>query len=340
MVNEQSNRQIILDHRPSGYPTSETFKMITTDIPPLRDGQVLIRTGWLSVDPYMRGRISDARSYTPPHPVGVTMPGGTVGKIVVSQNDSYPVGSFVSAPAGWQDYYISNGNNLRVLDPKLAPISTALGILGMPGLTAYHGLYEIGKPQVGETLVVSGASGAVGAVVGQFGKLSGCKVIGIAGRREKVNYLSDELGFDAVINYKTDSVADHLKDACPDGVDIYFDNVGGPITDAVMENLTYRARIIICGQISQYNLEEPDLGPRNLRQILTNQATIEGFIVGRFSDRADAARSRLTQLLLDGKLQYMEDIVEGLENAPDAFMGLFQGKNFGKMLVQVSSEKD
>ncbi len=340
MLNEQSNRQIILEERPSGYPTSETFRMINSEIPAIEAGQVLIRTVWLSVDPYMRGRISDAPSYTPPHPVGYTMPGGTVGKIVVSQNANLPVGTFVSAPAGWQDYYISNGNNLRVLDPKLAPISTALGILGMPGLTAYHGLFEIGKPQPGETVVVSGASGAVGAVVGQLAKISGCRVIGIAGSQEKVNYLSDTLGFDAVINYKTDSVPDQLKSSCPDGVDIYFDNVGGYITDAVMANITYRSRIIICGQISQYNLEEPDLGPRNLRQILTNQATMEGFIVGRFADKAEAARSRLTTLLLDGKLKYMEDIVKGLENAPDAFMGLFHGKNFGKMLVQVSSETD
>jgi len=340
MLNEQVNRQIILDSRPTGYPTSSNFRMLESNIPSPKEGQVLIRTIWLSVDPYMRGRISDAPSYTPPHPVGVTMPGGTVGKVVVSLNAKFPVGTFVSISSGWQDYSISDGSNVRIVDPASVPISTALGILGMPGLTAYHGLFEIGRPQAGETVVVSGASGAVGAIVGQLAKLAGCRVIGIAGSDAKIRYLLDELGFDSVINYKAESVEDQLKDSCPQGIDVYFNNVGGSITDAAMDNLAYKARIIICGQISQYNLQEPDLGPRNLRQLLVNQASMEGFIVGRFADKSESARQRLTDLLMQGKLKYMEDIVNGLENAPEAFMGLFHGNNFGKMLVRVSSDID
>ena len=340
MANERINRQVILRSRPQGYPTGDNFEIIEAEIPVPGEGEVLVRTLWLSVDPYMRGRISDAPSYTPPHPVGRTMPGGTVGKVVVSRNNAFPVGTFVEVSAGWQDYLVSSGRNLRVLDERDAPLSTAVGVLGMPGLTAYHGLFEIGKPLPGETLVVSGASGAVGAIVGQLGKLAGCTVVGIAGSDEKVRYLAQELGFDGVINYKTENVGSAIRQHCPNGVDVYFDNVGGDITDIVMENLAFRARMIICGQISQYNLEEPELGPRNLRQLLVHQASVEGFIVGRFADRAEVARARLTQLVKQGKIFYREDVVNGLENAPDAFMGLFEGKNFGKMLIKVSPENE
>ena len=340
MVSEQVNRQVILNSRPQGYPTDDNFKMLEGEIPVPGDGQVLVRTIWLSVDPYMRGRMSDAPSYTPPHPVGRAMPGGAVGKVVVSRNSAFPVGTLVEVAAGWQDYLVSSGRNLRKLDSSQAPISTALGVLGMPGLTAYHGLFEIGKPQPGETLLVSGASGAVGAVVGQLGKIAGCRVVGIAGSQEKVDYLEKDLGFDGVINYKTADVESAIQEQCPNGIDVYFDNVGGAITDVAMENLAFRARMIICGQISQYNLEEPDLGPRNLRQLLVQQASAEGFIVGRFADKAEVARARLTELVREGKISYREHIVEGLENAPSAFMGLFSGANFGKMLVRVSSENE
>ena len=340
MVSEQVNRQVILNSRPQGYPTNDNFKILEGEIPVPADGQVLVRTIWLSVDPYMRGRMSDAPSYTPPHPVGRAMPGGTVGKVVVSRNSAFPVGTLVEVAAGWQDYLVSSGRNLRKLDSSQAPISTALGVLGMPGLTAYHGLFEIGKPQPGETLLVSGASGAVGAVVGQLGKIVGCRVVGIAGSQEKVDYLERDLGFDGVINYKTADLESAIQQQCPNGIDVYFDNVGGAITDVAMENLAFRARMIICGQISQYNLEEPDLGPRNLRQLLVHQASAEGFIVGRFADKAEVARARLTGLVREGKISYREHIVDGLENAPSAFMGLFSGANFGKMLVRVSSENE
>jgi len=261
-----------------------------------------------------------------------------VGKVVVSRRSDTPVGLIVEAPAGWQDYILSDGRGLRPIDPTAAPISTALGVLGMPGLTAYHGLFEIGRPQTGETVVVSAASGAVGAIVGQLASLAGCRVVGIAGTEEKVKYLLEDLGFDAAINYKHKSVRAKLAEYCPNGVDVYFDNVGGDITDAVLEALADRARVVICGQISQYNLPEPEVGQRNLWQVLTHQATIEGFMVGRFANRAEAARGRLTRLLQEGLLKYKEDVVDGLENAPKAFVGMMQGENFGKLLVRISED--
>jgi NADPH-dependent curcumin reductase CurA len=335
---EEVNRQVVLASRPSGYPTEDNFRVMEAAVPELREGQVLVRTLWLSLDPYMRGRMGDGPSYAAPHPIGQTMPGATVGKVVASRRADTPVGLMVEAPTGWQDYLVLDGRALRRLDPAAAPLSTALGVLGMPGLTAYHGLFEIGRPQIGETAVVSAAAGAVGAVVGQLAKLAGCRVVGIAGTETKVSYLVEELGFDAAINYKTEPLRQKLAAACPRGVDVYFDNVGGAVTDAVMEVLADRARVVICGQISQYNLEEPDDGPRNLRQLLIHQATMEGFLVGRFANRADAARERLTRLVQEGKLRYKEDVMQGLENAPRALIGMMRGENFGKQLVRVADE--
>ncbi len=333
-MQEQVNRQIILASHPSGYPTEDSFRMVEAAVPVPEDRQVLVRTMWLSLDPYMRSRMRE----TVPHAIGQPMPGSTVGKVVVSRRSDTPVGLIVEAPAGWQDYILSDGRGLRPIDPTAAPISTALGVLGMPGLTAYHGLFEIGRPQTGETVVVSAASGAVGAIVGQLASLAGCRVVGIAGTEEKVKYLLEDLGFDAAINYKHKSVRAKLAEYCPNGVDVYFDNVGGDITDAVLEALADRARVVICGQISQYNLPEPEVGQRNLWQVLTHQATIEGFMVGRFANRAEAARGRLTRLLQEGLLKYKEDVVDGLENAPKAFVGMMQGENFGKLLVRISED--
>lgn len=338
---ELINRRVILSKRPRGYPTPEDFQIVKSEIPEIRDGEILIRTIWMSLDPYMRGRVREAgitRGGPVPHPVGDTMPGGTVGKVVSSRNPRIPVGTFVDSQAGWQDYIVSNGRGLRQINPETAPLSTSLGILGMPGLTAYHGLFEIGRPQVGETLVVSAASGAVGAVVGQLGKLAGCKVVGIAGTNEKVNYVTSELGFDAGINYRTDDIEKALAKHCPDGVDIYFDNVGGTISDTVIDNIADRGKVIVCGQISQYNLPGQESGPRNLWQFLRKQATIEGFNVGRYADRAEIARKRLTSLVQQGMLKYKEDVIEGLENAPAAFIGLMKGENFGKLLIRVSKD--
>ena len=340
-MREESNRQIVLKSRPAGYPDLDNFELIHSDIPDIKEGELLVRTLWMSLDPYMRGRIKESSQLglgSTAHPIGQTMPGGTVGRVVLSKNPSIPTGSFVESPSGWQDYSVSNGRNLRLLNPESAPLSTALGILGMPGLTAYHGLFEIGKPQVGETLVVSAGSGAVGAVVGQLGKLAGCRVIGIAGTDEKVNYMTKDLEFDAGINYKEESVEQKLSEHCPHGVDIYFDNVGGSISDAAIDLIADRGRVIVCGQISQYNLPEQDNGPRNLWQLLRHQATIEGFTVGRYANRSDVARERLTRLVQQNKLRYKEDVIEGLEDAPSAFIGMMNGQNFGKLLIKVSDE--
>ena len=233
---------------------------------------------------------------------------------------------------------MSEGQNLRRLDPKPAPISTALGILGMPGLTAYFGLFEIGRPEPGDTVVVSAASGAVGAVVGQLAKMAGCRVVGIAGTAAKIDYIVNELGFDQGVNYRDEEFPDRLAGACPEGVNVYFDNVGGEVSDAVFELLADRARVALCGQISQYNLEAPDLGPRNLRSLVGKQVKVEGFLVSRFANRAEMARQRLTRWLLEGKLKYREDVVEGLWNAPNALIGMMHGSNFGKLLIKVSEE--
>ncbi len=335
---EGVNRQVVLAARPVGYPTEEDFEVRDAPMPALGERQVLVRNLWLSLDPYQRGRMSDAPSYTASTEIGEVMTGGTVGRIVASNSADYATGEIVHGQLGWQDYAVSNGNNLRRLDPSAAPISTALGVLGMPGLTAYFGLFEVGRPKPGDTVVVSAASGAVGAVVGQLARMAGCRVVGTAGTQQKVDYITQELGFDAGINYKTEDVRARLEETCPYGVDVYFDNVGGFVTDAVMEVLAYRARIAICGQMSQYNLETPDTGPRNLRNLLMRQATMEGFIVGRFVDRNEEALRRLTAWVRDGRLKYKEDVVDGLENAPRAFMGLMRGENFGKLLVRVSEE--
>ena len=335
---EGVNRQIVLAARPVGYPQEQDFQLRDAPMPALGERQVLVRNLWLSLDPYMRGRMSDVPSYTASVEIGDVMVGGTVGRIVASNSRDFATGEIVQGQIGWQDYAVSNGTNLRKLDPSQAPISTALGVLGMPGLTAYFGLFEVCRPKPGDTVVVSAASGAVGAVVGQLAKMAGCRVVGTAGTQEKIDYIVLELGFDAGINYRTEDVRARLEAECMDGIDVYFDNVGGFVTDAVMELLAYRARIAICGQMSQYNLETPDNGPRNLRSLLTKQATMEGFIVGRFADRNEEALRRLTRWVKEGRLKYKEDVVDGLQNAPRAFMGLMRGENFGKQLIRVSEE--
>ena len=330
------NRQVTLAARPEGYPKPGDFKLVEGQVPEPRHGQILVRTLWLSLDPYQRGRMSAARSYAASVDIGAPIIGGIVGRVERSENARFAAGDIVEGWLGWQDYALSDGHDLRKVDPALAPIQTALGVLGMPGMTAYFGLLEIGRPRPGDTVVVSAASGAVGSLVGQIAKLMGCRVVGTAGRDDKVDYLTKELGFDAAINYKTANLDDALAAACPDGVDVYFDNVGGDVTEAVMRNLARFARIAICGQISQYNLTQPDVGPRNLRFLLVKQARMEGFLVFRFADRYDEARARLARWIKDGRIKYREDVVEGLENAPAAFIGLMRGENFGKLLVRVA----
>jgi hypothetical protein len=336
-----SNRQIVLVSRPQGEPAPENFKLVETPIPAIGEGQILLKTKYLSLDPYMRGRMSDARSYVPPFAVGEPLGGGTVSEVVASDNPKFAVGDLVLAFGGWQDYAVSDGKGLRKLDLALAPISTALGVLGMPGLTAYTGLSNIGQPKEGETLVVAAAAGPVGSAVGQIAKIKGCRVVGIAGGAEKTNYLTKELGFDAAIDHRSPTLKDQLKAACPHGIDIYFENVGGAVWDAVFPLLNTFARVPICGLVATYNAtsvpEGPDRLPGLMRATLTKRLRIQGFIVFDHAEQTPEFLRDMSSWIREGKVKYREDIVEGLENAPQDFIGLLRGANFGKLLVKVSS---
>ena len=330
------NRKFTLAARPVGYPKPSDFDLVTEPIPVPKDGEVLVHTNYLSVDPYMRGRMNDRASYAPNVQIGEVMVGTVVGEVVASKNPDFQVGDIATGGLGWQEYGVSDGNNLRKVDPTLAPISTALGILGMPGLTAYFGLLEICNPQAGETVFVSAAAGAVGSLVGQIAKIKGCCAVGSAGSDEKVDYVVDELGFDAAFNYKTtEDYGTQLAELCPDGIDAYFDNVGGAITDAVFPLINVKARISICGQISQYNLENPEQGPRFLWHLIVKRAKIQGFLVFEFADKHDDGLRQMAEWIQSGKLKYREEITEGFENAPTAFIGMLKGSNIGKQLVKV-----
>ena len=331
------NRQITLASRPVGYPKLSDFKLVESPIPVPKEGQILVRTLYLSLDPYQRGRMSDAPSYAKPVQIGEVMIGEIVGKVIESHHPEFKEGEIIAGYLGWQEYAVSDGKGLRKVDPTLAPISTALGVLGMPGMTAYFGLLDLGKPQPGETVFVSGAAGAVGSIVGQIAKIKGCRVVGSAGDDTKIDFLIKELGFDAAFNYKT--VSDYyekLKELCPNGIDIYFDNVGGPLTDAVFRWINVKARIVICGQIHDYNLEKPELGPRFLRQLIIKRARVEGFLVFDYADRYGEALQQLAEWFKAGKLKYRETLAEGIENAPQAFISMLKGGNIGKQLVKVS----
>jgi len=333
------NRQIVLAARPSGMPKEADFRLVETPIPEPGPGQILVRALYLSLDPYMRGRMAEGPSYAPSVAIGEVMVGGTVGRVVASQNPAFAVGDVVEERLGWQEYAVSSGQGARKIDPAVAPISTALGVLGMPGMTAYFGLLEVGQPKPGETVVVSAAAGAVGALVGQIAKLRGCWAVGLAGSDDKVRYLTQDLGFDAGINYRTAADLDAaLVSACPRGIDVYFDNVGGRITEAVSRHVNLFARFSVCGLISQYNLEKPELAPRNERFVLVNRVRIQGFIVSDFGARWGEGLREMTGWLRAGKLRYREDIADGLERAPAAFIGLLQGKNLGKQLVRLAPD--
>jgi NADPH-dependent curcumin reductase CurA len=330
------NRVFKLAARPVGLPKESDFSLVDANMPVVADGQVLVKTAYLSVDPYMRGRITGVRTYAEPVNVGDVMAGGAVGQVVESRSTALAPGDFVLGQWGWREYVAVDGANLRKLDPKLAPVSTALGVLGMPGMTAYFGFLDICQPKPGETVVVSGAAGAVGSLVGQIAKIKGCRAIGIAGADSKIGCCVNELGFDGAFNYKTtpDYTA-KLKELCPKGIDCYFDNVGGAITDAVFPLMNVFGRISICGQISQYNLEKPEPGPRLLSQVLVKQLKVEGFIVVRFQNRWAEGITQMAQWLREGKLKHREDVVEGFQNTTKAFIGMLQGENTGKMLVKV-----
>ena len=333
-----SNTRIVLASHPAGEPTEADFRIETVPVPDPDDGQVLIRTIYLSLDPYMRGRMQAGPSYATALEIGEVMTGGVVGEVVASNTSEFSAGTIVNTHLGWQAFGVADPGDLRRVDPKLAPISTALGVLGMPGTTAYFGLLEIGQPRPGETVVVSAASGAVGALVGQIAKIKDCRVVGIAGSEAKCAYIMDELGLDATINYKIQNVEDALAETCPDGIDVYFDNVGGATGDAVLKHINTGARISVCGAISEYNNIEPELGPRAGRILLTKQARMEGFLMFQFDDRHEDGRRQMAEWIGQDRIKYREDFVDGLENAPRAFIGLFRGENFGKLIVRVGND--
>lgn len=330
------NRKIVLKSRPVGMPTAANFEMSEVSVPVIQEGELLLKSKFVSVDPYMRGRMSDAKSYTPPFQVGEPIVGGVVAEVIESKNPDFKVGEDVIGMFPWQKIFTVPGNIANKVDANLAPLGYYLGILGMPGLTAYFGLLDIGKPQKGETVVVSGAAGAVGVVVGQIAKIQGCRVVGIAGDDQKTAYLKDELGFDEVINYKTvPDIAKAIETACPSGVDVYFDNVGGEISDAVVAQINNNARIVICGQISLYNATSQPVGPRIQPTLLKKSALMQGFIVSKYANRFPEGVKQLAKWLLEGKLVYKQTVTSGFENLPEAFLGLFAGNNMGKALVEI-----
>ncbi|MBW4492871.1 MAG: NADP-dependent oxidoreductase [Oscillatoria princeps RMCB-10] len=336
------NRQFRLASRPVGEIKDSDLEYREVPVPTPKDGEVLVRTIYLSLDPTNRIWMSDMPQYMPPVEVGDVMRGINLGVVEESKNPNFKQGDLVSGLLGWQDYALAEGNTgvsiTRLPQPLSAPLSAYLGVLGLTGCTAYFGLLDIGQPKQGETVVVSAAAGAVGSIAGQIAKIKGCRAVGIAGSDEKCRWIVEELGFDAAINYKTADVAQALAETCPNGIDVYFENVGGAILDAVLANLNLYARIPLCGFISAYNAKEPVPGPYNLGMILMKRARVQGFIVSDYFSRWPAAVSQLGQWLGEGKIKYAEDIVEGLENAPKALRKLFDGSNQGKLIVKVSEE--
>ena len=330
------NKAILLEKRPVGLPRLSDFKFVSNEIETISEGELLLKTTYVSVDPYLRGRMNDVKSYIPPFELHKPISSGIIAEVIDSKNTAFKKGDFVSGMLEWKEFQISNGEGLIKADASKAPLSTYLGVLGLTGLTAYLGLTEIGKPKKGETVVVSGAAGAVGSIVGQIAKLNGCRVIGIAGSDEKVAMLKSDLGFDEAINYNTSkNMAADIKKAAPNGVDIYFDNVGGPISDAVLLSINQFARFIICGAISIYNNTELPKSISVQPFLIRNSALMQGFIVFNYAEKYPEAIKQLSQWLAEGKLSYTETIIEGFDAIPQAFLDLFEGKNKGKMLVKI-----
>jgi NADPH-dependent curcumin reductase CurA len=330
------NKAIVLASRPQGWVKPTDFRLESLAMPSPKDGEVLVKNLWLSLDPYMRGRISEAKSYVPPVAIGGTMVGQTVGEVVESKHPGFKPGDHVLTSLGWQTHGVAKGGELtKVAARSGMPLSYYLGVLGMPGLTAYFGLYEIGQPRAGNTLVVSAASGAVGSVVGQLAKASGCRVVGIAGGKAKCDYVVKELGFDACVDYKAGKLNEDLGAACPDGIDVYFENVGGPIMEAVMTRMNFASRMIVCGLISDYNATEP-YAIKTMRAVLVNRIRMQGMIVFDWINRYPEGIKALSALVAAGKIKYRESVVEGIENAPQGLIDLLQGKNFGKQLVKLA----
>lgn len=330
------NKVILLNSRPDGTPQLIDFKFTTEEMPTPKDGEVLLKTKFVSVDPYLRGRMSDAKSYVPPFKLHEAMASGCIAEVMESKNDEFKKGDFVSGALQWKQYQVSTGKELLKIDDKVAPLSNYLGVLGMTGLTAYFGLTKIGTPKKGETIVVSGAAGAVGSIVGQIGKILGCRVVGIAGSDEKVALLKSKFGFDEAINYNTfTNMKEAIASACPDGVDVYFDNVGGAISDGVHANINRFGRVIVCGAISTYNDTAVPTGPRVEGFLIKKSVLMQGFIVSNYATEFADGMKHLSEWLATGQLNYSETIVEGFDHIPQAFIDLFSGKNNGKMVVKV-----
>lgn len=330
------NQQYLLATRPVGAPTRDTFELVETDLREPGPGEVLVKVKYLSIDPAMRGWMNDAKSYIPPVGIGEVMRALGVGEVVASQHPGFAVGDHVNGALGVQRYFLGEPKGFYKVDPQQAPLPRYLSALGMTGMTAYFALLAVGQPKAGETVVLSGAAGAVGSVAGQIAKLKGCRVIGIAGGADKCRFLIDELGFDGAIDYKHEDVAAGLKHECPKGVDVYFDNVGGDILDAVLGRISVGARVVICGAISQYNNKEAIKGPSNYLSLLVNRARMEGMVVTDYVQRYPEALREMAGWLASGQLKSREDIVEGLETFPDTLMKLFTGENFGKLILKVS----
>lgn len=338
----RKNRQILLASRPRGEPTAGNFKLVETDVAAPGPGRMLLRTIYLSLDPYMRGRMNAGPSYAPPVEVGEVMEGGTVNEVVESNISGFAPGDLVFAMTGWQEFSISNGDGVQKIDSSAGPISYALGVLGMPGFTAYTGLLNIGKPQAGETLVVAAASGAVGSVVGQIAKIKGCRVVGIAGGERKCRFVRDKLGFDDCLDHRQPDLPERLKAACPNGIDIYYENVGGAVFEAVLPLLNFFARVPVCGLIAHYNDTElsggPDRVPLLMKETLIKRLTFRGFIVWDFASQFSEFVAEMSGWLREGRVKYREDITDGLENASRELIGLLKGENFGKKIIRVGPD--
>ena len=331
-------REIRLASRPEGMPAPENFELVEVPIPTPAEGEVLVRNSYLSVDPYMRGRMRDVKSYVPPFAVGDVLQGGAVGQVIASDAGPFEEGSWVLSLLGWREHYVSDGEGLIAVDPQTAPVSTALGVLGMPGLTAYVGMREIATAEPGETVFVSAAAGAVGSVAVQLARIGGCRVVGSAGSAEKVELLTGELGVHTAFNYKDRPVAEALREHCPDGIDVYFDNVGGDHLDAALSRMNTFGRIALCGSISDYNHEEPSPGPRNFARLVPRRLTLRGFIVLDHYGLYPQFAQEVAGHVQSGELSYRETVRDGIENMPSAFVGLLEGANVGKMLVRVGPD--
>jgi NADPH-dependent curcumin reductase CurA len=331
---ERSGREVRLAARPRGVPLARDFEVATTPVPRPGEGEVLVRNAYLSVDPYMRPRMNEARSYAASFVVGEPMAGAAVGRVEESRNPRFARGDWVLHTLGWREWALLDGSGMRAIDPSLAPISTALGVLGMPGFTAWYGLFEIGAPKEGETVFVSGAAGAVGSAAAQMAKIAGCRVVGSAGSPEKLEWLR-ELGLDAVFSYREQGVREALAECAPDGIDVYFDNVGGEHLEAAIGRLRNHGRVVACGSISTYNDLEPAPGPRNMFMVVTKRLLLRGYIISDHYDRFREFHEQAGEWVRDGRLRYRETVVEGIENAPAAFVGMLRGENVGKMLVRV-----